>query len=102
VPTGLRGVAAGLRCQRGWRRFRKLYVAPLLADLSKTCGFKAALDLAIAERLKPPHQPLPRFGAQQESAWQPAVRSAIPVPHADSRELRLQFVPGSRRLDPGL
>ena len=54
-------------------------MTPLLADFFKTRGFETALDLAEAERLKPP-QPLPQFDARLEGEWQLAVRSAIPVP----------------------
>ncbi len=79
----------------------ELYVAPLLADFFKARGFETALDFAEAERLKPP-QPLPRFGARLEDGWQLAVRSAVPVPHADYRELLLRFGPGWQHRLPNI
>src|ERR1700691_5085139 len=82
-------------------RTRELHVTPLLADLFKTRGFKTTLDLAEAERLKPP-QPLPRFGAPSEDAGQPAARSAVAAPHANFREPLLQFGPDWRHRHPGI
>lgn len=83
------------------RRTGELHVTSLLADFLKTGGFETTLDLAEAERIKP-RQPLPRYGAPREDAWQPGNRSAIPPPHADYRGPFPPFGPGWQHGRPGI
>lgn len=79
---------------------RKLHMASLLADFDKSGGFKATLDLAKAERLKPPQLP-PQYAAPPEDWSQQEVQSAVPVLREDWRVPRLLSCPDSPRRPPG-
>src|SRR5579883_2779180 len=82
------------------QRSRELHMASLLADFDKTGGFKAALDLAKTERIKPPQFPL-RYAARPEGWSQREVQSAVPVLREDWRAPRLLSCPDSPHRLPG-
>jgi hypothetical protein len=80
---------------------RELYVTTLLADFFETNGLKTPLDLATAERLKPP-QLLPRSVGQPEAESRREVQSAIRALREDLPKLPLRCCPDWRYRRPGI